>query len=106
MKSILGSLINNTNVKVNELMTLFYNCIDQYCFSLNNIVYSINREFNMDNPLSYHLEETFLNTLKKKIHNPPFSKKFTYWYRYLDDVIICFKSSIRQEEAKNISSIL
>ncbi|KAL3283515.1 hypothetical protein HHI36_006654 [Cryptolaemus montrouzieri] len=50
----------------------------------------------MGNPLSPLLAEIFMDNIEKTIHKHLLSKHFPYWYRYVDDIIVCFTGTNRQ----------
>lgn len=34
-----------------------------------------------------------MNHLESKIHNQPFNKNFLFYYRYVEDILVCFNST-------------
>lgn len=43
----------------------------------------------MDNPLSPLLADMFMDNIEQVIHKYPCSKNMTYWYMYVDDILVC-----------------
>ena len=50
----------------------------------------------MGNPLSPLLAEIFMDNLEDKISKNKIFQKFTYWYRYVDDILAAFVGTQRQ----------
>ena len=89
--------LNNVNVVIqNEIITLLETCLHQNYFSFDGKYYFSNEGLIMGNPLSPLLAEIFMNNIEKMIFKHPLTNKILYWYRYVDDILVCFIGTTRQ----------
>lgn len=88
---------NNVNYIVKQdILDLLTICLDQNYFEFNNKIYICSEGLIMGNPLSPILAEIFMNNLEEIISNSPMFKNCLYWYRYVDDILVCYTGTDRQ----------
>lgn len=88
---------NHSNpIKKYDILDCLENCLEQNYFKFNGSIYTALDGLIMGNPLSPLLAEIFMDNFEAKIHSHQCSKNFLYWYRYVDDIICCFKGTDRQ----------
>lgn len=66
-----------------------------YC-QFQSEYYEQTRGLAMGNPLSPLLAEIFMDNLENIISTHPSFKYCVYWFRYVDDILVCFKGTERQ----------
>lgn len=79
-----------------EILNLLQICLDQSYFLFEDTFYESKEGLIMGSPLSPLLAEIFMDDLETKFHNNKWSKAFVYWYRYVDDILVCFTGTNRQ----------
>lgn len=79
-----------------ELLQLLNLCIDQNYFQFGGDFYNQTTGLAMGNPLSPLLAEIFMNNLETEISKHYLFKNCIYWFRYVDDILICFNGTERQ----------
>ena len=88
---------NKVNIIViNSITKLLDLCLSQNYFEFNNQYYESKDGLIMSNPLSPILAEIFMDNLESIISQHHLFKYFTFWYKYVDDVVACFTGSQRQ----------
>ena len=91
-------LVNNrvNPVIKNDIINLLKTCLNQNYFCFNEKFYESKDGLIMGSPLSPLLAEIFLDNLETKFHSNKASNSLLYWYRYVDDILVCFTGSDRQ----------
>lgn len=88
--------VNNTELS-HGITEAFKLCIKQNYFQFNNKIYTQKNGLAMGSPLSSLLSEIFLDKIENEfIKNNKFKKLLLYWFRYVDDILICWNGSERQ----------
>lgn len=87
----------NVNIIIQDhILQMLEVCLEQNYFLFNDKYYYSENGLIMGNPLSPLLAEIFMNNLEEKIYSHPISKQFLYYFRYVDDILVCFKGTDRQ----------
>ncbi|XP_052746613.1 uncharacterized protein LOC128199716 [Bicyclus anynana] len=87
--------INKTHPsEMAELIELTHICMEQNYFRFNNDYYQQNEGLAMGSPLSPLMADIFMDDFENK--NIVKNNHILYYYRYVDDIIICWTGTDRQ----------
>lgn len=95
IKKILDAKNINVIIK-NEIITLFELCLSENYFQFENTFYKQKQGLAMGSPLSPLMAELFMEEIEKTIFESPLSQKIFFWYRYVDDILICYSGNIQE----------
>jgi len=88
-----------SNEEINDIMTMVMEILKQNYFEWNNSIYQDPNGLPMGGPLSALLAEIYLQQFEESFilnnRNPHFNK-IKFYCRYVDDIIILIRSTIRQ----------
>jgi len=85
--------------KITQIMNILQTITGQNYFQFNNKYYKQTNGLPMGNPLSGTLAEVFINHLEQNYifhESNKLRHNITYWYRYVDDILMLFKGTQRQ----------
>lgn len=97
--SIVEKLMTRKNIDYltkDSILTILKTCLSQNYFQFDYKIYSSDNGLIMGDPLSPILAEIFMDYFETKIMKHPLSKNLLFWYRYVDDIIVCWKGTSRQ----------
>lgn len=82
---------NNVNPIIQqEIVQLLELCMNENYFKYNDEFYKQKDGLAMGSPLSPLLAQIFMSDFEESILNAPFTKNISFWYRYVDDILVGF----------------
>lgn len=97
---LIDEILQKSNINpiiATEILSCFETCLSQTYFQFNNKFYLQHTGLPMGSPLSPLLADIFMSYIENKILNSNLGKNHIhFWYRYVDDVLACFKGTNRQ----------
>lgn len=98
--TLITDILDKKNVNItikNELIELFEIVLNQNYFEFNNKFYKQHSGLPMGSPTSPLLAEIFMSHIEETIFNSKqVQQQVTFWYRYVDDVLVGFNGTERQ----------